>query len=144
MKFKAYHILILIITCVVGCDALKRPKTFQLEKSPDAAYDTIEIVNENLKYEIIIIEVGFNAWLTTQRPRGFYSQNYLENRNRFYVNEYNSRFSEPKRYSRDLYPFRIDYFPDVDYGYEVNYLLYHYFLFFQERYDQNLGYVQSD
>lgn len=128
---------------MLGCNALKKPKTFQLDKSPDAKYDTIEIVNESLEYKIIILEVGFNAWLTTQRPRGFYSQTYLENRNRFYVTEYNSRHNEPQRYNPDVYPFRIDYFSDVDYGYEVNYLLYNYFLFFQQRYDQNLGYFQS-
>jgi hypothetical protein len=144
MKLKSYHILIGILLCVIGCDALKKPKTFQLDKDANATYDTIEIVNESLEYEIIIIEVGFNAWLTTQRPRGFYSQNYLENRNQFYVREYNSRHSEPQRFNPDLYPLRIDYFSDVDYGYEVNYLLYHYFLFFQQRYDQNLGYFQSN
>ena len=81
MKLKSIHILIIIGLCIIGCNALKRPKTFQLDKDPDAVYDTIEIVNESLEYKIIILEVGFNAWLTTQRPRGFYSQNYLENRN---------------------------------------------------------------
>ncbi len=34
---------------------------------------------------------------------------------------------------------RIDYNPQIDYGYEVNYLLYNYFLFFQREYDQQLG-----
>jgi len=142
MKVRSYHILVIIGLCVLGCNALKKPKTLQLDKAPNAIYDTIEIANESFDYEIIIIEVGFNSWLTTQRPRGFYSQNYLENRNRFYVMEYNKRHNEPQRFKPELYPLRIDYLPGVDYGYEVNYILYNYFLFFQERYNQNLGYVE--
>ena len=45
------------------------------------------------------------------------------------------------KYKRDLYLMRIDYDPNRDYGYEVNYLLYNYFLFFffQRQYDQQLG-----
>lgn len=43
------------------------------------------------------------------------------------------------KYNRDLYLMRIDYDPQTDYGYEVNYLLYNYFLFFQRQYDQQLG-----
>jgi hypothetical protein len=145
MKLKPLHILMLIALSVIGCNAVKQDKTFKLDKSAEAAaYDTIEIANDSLEYKLIILEVGFNAWLTTQRPRGFYSQQYLENRNIFYVNEYNNRVNEASRYSRELYPFIIDYYPRVDYGYEVNYLLYHYFLFFQEKYNQNLGYFNRN
>ncbi len=136
--------LLLIALTVLGCNALKQDKTFKLDKNDAVAYDTIEIANDSLEYKIIILEVGFNAWLTTQRPRGFFSQQYLENRNVFYVNEYNNRVNEPSRFSRDLYPFIIDYLPRVDYGYEVNYLLYHYFLFFEEKYNQNLGYFNRN
>ncbi|MGO2102488.1 MAG: DUF6146 family protein, partial [Psychroflexus halocasei] len=32
----------------------------------------------------------------------------------------------------------IDYQPHIDYGYEVNYMLYHYFLFFEQKYNQKL------
>ena len=40
--------------------------------------DTIRIANDSLDYEIIIFEQGFNSWLATQQPRGFYNQNYLD------------------------------------------------------------------
>ena len=113
MNLKHYHILIFIGLCAASCHLTKQPRTFKLTEDPNAVYDTIQITNENLEHEIIILEVGFNGWLATQRPRGFYTQNYLENRNRFYVVEYNSRYSEPRRYDRDLYPFRINYSFDI-------------------------------
>jgi hypothetical protein len=100
--------------------------------------DTIRIANDSLQYEIIIIEPGFEAWLTTQKPRNYYSLLYLENRNIRFVTEWNNRVSQPYRYDPILYEMRIDYFMHIHYGYEVNYLLYHYFLFFQSRYKQRL------
>ncbi len=98
--------------------------------------DTIRIANDSLEYEIIIIEPGFNAWLVTQRPRGYYSEVFLENRNRQYVVEYNQRVSQPIRFDPNLYIQYINYESHIRYGYEVNYLLYNYFLFFEQRYRQ--------
>ncbi|MBL0685527.1 hypothetical protein JJQ60_18475 [Aquimarina mytili] len=98
--------------------------------------DTIRIANDSLEYEILIIEPGFNAWLVTQRPRGYYSETFLEIRNRQYVVEYNQRVSQPIRFDPNLYIQYINYEPHIHYGYEVNYLLYNYFLFFEQRYRQ--------
>ncbi len=71
-------------------------------------------------------------------PRGFYSQSYLETKNRLYINEWNNRFLQPQRYNRNLYEMSIDYDPNINYGYEVNYLIYNYMIFFQNNYRQNL------
>lgn len=98
--------------------------------------DTIRIENDSLEYEIIIIEPGFNNWLATQRPRGYYGQAYLEARNQMWVMEYNRRVRNFQMYDPNLYQMEINYDPGIDYGYEVNYLLYNYFLFFQDRYNQ--------
>ena len=100
--------------------------------------DTIRIANDSLQYEIIIIEPGFNAWLTTQKTRNYYSQQYLENHNIRFVTQWNNRVAQPYQYDPNLYEMRIDYFSTIDYGYEVNYLLYHYFMYFQSRYKQRL------
>ena len=99
--------------------------------------DTISIANDELEYEIIIIEPGFNSWLATQPPRNFNGILYLENRNRRYVLEYNRRVNDLK-YSRRLYTQEIDYDPTIRYGLEVNYLLYNYFKFFEQQYKQKL------
>jgi len=103
--------------------------------------DTIRIANEELEYEVIIIEPGFYAWLNSRaQQRGYYSQSYLEARNRAWVIEYNNRVLQPMQFDANLYPMQIDYRNSIDYGYEVNFLLYNYFVFFQQRYNQRLGF----
>jgi hypothetical protein len=102
--------------------------------------DTVKIENDSLEYQILIIEPGFNVWLeTTARPPGYYSQTFLENRNIIMVNEWNARVTQPQRYDPRLYEMQIDYRAGIDYGYEVNYKLYNYFIYFQLTYNQRLG-----
>lgn len=121
---------LLIISC-----ATTKTKNYD-STSADTSMDTIRIANDSLEYEIMIIEPGFNSWLATQRPRGFYGITYLENKNRFYVTEYNQRVLQPFRYDPNLYLQQINYNPTTHYGYEVNYLLFNYFLYFEQRYRQ--------
>jgi len=102
--------------------------------------DTVEISDPESNYEIIIIEPGFNVWLqTVARPEGYYSQTFLETRNRLYVIEWNNRVINTMQYNPQLYELQINYDPMIDYGYEVNYKLYNYFIYFQRRYNQRLG-----
>jgi hypothetical protein len=102
--------------------------------------DTVEIESDKTEYEIIIIEPGFNTWLQSiARPEGYYSQSFLENRNQLYVVNWNQRVLQPLRYNPNLYELQIDYQPHIDYGYEVNYKLYNYFIYFQRKYGQRLG-----
>ena len=105
--------------------------------------DTVRIANDELEYEIIIIEPGFNVWLiTTARPEGYYSQSFLESRNVQYVAEWNRRVLNSTQFDPNLYELQIDYRQGTDYGYDVNYKLYNYFIYFQRRYKQKLaGYV---
>ena len=98
--------------------------------------DTIRIGNKSLDYEIMIIEPGFDSWLISQPPRGYYGQSLLASKNRSFVAEYNNRVLNPGKYSSNLYSNQINYDPTVDYGYEVNYLLYNYFVYFQNKYNQ--------
>lgn len=109
-------------------------------KTADATNDTVRIANDSLEYEIIIIEPGFNLFInSTARQRGYYSQSYLENKNKFLVNEYNQRVRQPMVFNPDLYLNEINYDPNIDYGYEVNYLLYNYFVFFSRHYNQRFS-----
>ncbi len=102
--------------------------------------DTITISSDKTEYEITIIEPGFNAWLiSTARPEGYYSQSFLENRNNIYVTEWNLRTNQPFNFNPNLYELQINYDRNIDYGYEVNYKLYNYFIFFQRKYNQRLG-----
>lgn len=102
--------------------------------------DTIQIVNDAVEYEIIIIEPGFNIWLQrVARPEGYYSQSFMENRNLIMVMEWNRRVLQPSFFDPRLYELQIDYRQGIDYGYEVNYKLYNYFIYFQRKYRQRLG-----
>ncbi|MEO8933729.1 MAG: DUF6146 family protein, partial [Xanthomarina sp.] len=101
--------------------------------------DTVSIVNSDLEYELIIIEPGYNSWLETRaKPRGYYGQSYLESQNKQYVAAWNNRVIQPSNNSLGLYESQIYYNPSVDYGYEVNYKLYNYFIYFQLTYKQQL------
>lgn len=124
---------------IYGCGTTK-DRDFSKKDSTATANDTVRIANDSLEYEIIVIEPGFNLFINSiARPRGFYSQSYLENKNRFLVQEYNSRVNQPFNYNRNLYIQEINYDNYVDYGYEVNYMLYNYFVFFSREYNQRFS-----
>ena len=132
-----FFIFILALT-IYSCGTTNRD--FKDNKSNNTANDTVRIANDSLEYEVIIIEPGFNLFLNSiARPRNFYSQNYLENKNRFLVQEYNSRVRQPQRFNPDLYIQEINYDPNIDYGYEVNYLIYNYFVFISREYNQTFS-----
>ncbi|MFE8423395.1 DUF6146 family protein [Tenacibaculum sp. ZH5_bin.1] len=102
--------------------------------------EPVVIANDSLEYEIIIIDPGFTTYLNSiAKPEGFYSQQYLENKNRLYVNTWNYRARNPLQFNSNIYENVIDYSPHVDYGYEVNYKLFNYFEFAQRKYRMNLG-----
>ena len=109
-----------------------------VKKSTDKE-EPVVISNDSLEYEIIIIDVGFNYFLNAvAQPRGYYSQKYLENQNRIMVANWNFRVGNPQPYKPNLYWNSIEYFPKIDYGYEVNYKLFNYFIFAQQKYKINL------
>lgn len=116
-------------------------KTREMNTSnDDAVIDTVVIANDELEYEIIIIEPGFSYFLASEaQPEGYYTQNYLENKNRFLVTDYNQRVQQPFRYDPDIYVQEINYDPTIDYGYEVNYKLYNYFVFLSRKYNQRFS-----
>lgn len=133
--------ILLICGFAISCNTTKRVSSLNNETLEHVKLnDTVSIANDDLEYEIIIIEPGFNFWLLSQaRPEGFYNQNYLETRNQQYVIEWNQRVLQPQTYNPNLYELQIDYQPHIDYGYEVNYKLYNYFIYFQLTYKQRLG-----
>ncbi|RMB64053.1 hypothetical protein EAX61_01345 [Dokdonia sinensis] len=134
MKNLLYTLILALL--IIGCASTSNTK--DVNNSSASTSDTIRIANDSLEYEIIIIEPGFNAWLATQPPRGFYGQDYLEIRNKIMVTTYNNRVLEPSRYNPNIYIQQINYNNFVDYGYEVNYLLFNWFEFFQKQYNQKL------
>lgn len=138
---KIIYILIIIFTIIACSTASKNNAvTSTSSKANLKVNDTVRIANDSLEYEVIIIDNGFSTWLASRAfPRNYHSLSYLENKNYLYVTEWNNRVLQPQRYNPNLYEMTIDYRPDIHYGYEVNYLIYNYMIYFQNTYKQNLG-----
>ena len=136
---KKIVISLLLIISLASCHFDKNIVPKEKKSIAEKTSDTIRIANDSLEYEVIIIDSGFNSWLYgNAKPRGFYSESYLENRNQIYVTEWNNRVMQPQRYN-NLYEMQINYDRNIHYGYEVNYLIYNYMIFFQITNKQQLG-----
>ncbi|WP_273274368.1 DUF6146 family protein [Maribacter polysiphoniae] len=141
--YKIFGVLILVMVIASSCGSTK--EVVDISEDEKIAFsqkegDTIKIASDTVGYEIIIIEPGYDFWLKSiAKPEGYYSQSFLENRNNIYVQEWNQRVLQPQRFDPNLYEMQIDYSPNIDYGYDVNYKLYNYFIYFQRKYNQRLG-----
>ena len=94
-------------------------------------------VNDTSQYQLIISEPGYDSWCATNcKPEWYHSENYYKNFNHQYVREWNFRvrsieYSEP-------YDNIIHYNYFTDYGINLEYKLYCYFKFMEEKYNMTL------
>ncbi len=131
MKHLLYYLAIGLF--IVGCTSTKTTT----KNDTDLPEGAVRIANEDLEYEIIIIDIGFETYLhSIARPANFYSQHYYENKNLFYVTEWNQRVLNPAEFGSTIYENHIDYQQGIDYGLDVNYKLYNYFKFVEHKYGQ--------
>jgi hypothetical protein len=129
---KRLSFLLVISLLVLSCGTSINVKAKKFKKD-----EPVTIKNDSLHYEITIIDNGFNTYLNTiAKPKNYYSQQYYETQNKFYVTEWNIRVQNPLRYDDTIYENKIDYDFNVDYGLEVNYKLYNYFKFVEYKYKQ--------
>jgi signal peptidase I len=137
---KNLFLFVIILAGIVSCKTKPLDdKANQEANTKVVKGDTIKIANEDVEYEVIIIDAGFSSWLYSRAlPRNYHSLSYLENKNQWYVQEWNRRVLQPQRYDRNLYEMQINYDPSIRYGYEVNYLIYNYMIYFQNTYKQQL------
>ena len=128
----------LVFSFLVACNTTNNEKVF--DEIPKLKSDTIRIANEEIEYEITIIDGGFTSWFNTHaKPKSFYTQSNLEARNRVWILEWNRRAMLPSQYNPNLYEMTINYETSIDYGYEVNYMIYNYLVYFQLANNQQLG-----
>mgnify|MGYP000172443087 CR=1 FL=1 len=146
MNYLIKGFLIVLVTGLILSSSCKSTgSTVDITKQEQAVFnekkaDTLTIKNDSIEYEITIIEIGFVTWLkSVAKPPGYYSLSYLENRNSIYVTNWNQRVLQPRVYDPNLYELQINYDPQIKYGYDVNYQLYNYFIYFQRKYKQRLG-----
>lgn len=120
-----------IFLILLGCSSSNSSSAMKFSKEENdkpILNDTVKIENDALEYEVIIIDAGFSSWFNSYaKPRSYYSQQYLEARNRDWVLGWNNKFYQGNK----LFDMSIDYQSSIDYGYEVNYLIYNYMTYFQ-------------
>lgn len=86
---------------------------------------------EEITHEATVLDAGFDSFVATQKGIDFYSNDYLKTKNKFLVNEWNSRCNQPSVYDRKIYEATIDYDSKTNYGKEVEYKLYMFFKFME-------------
>ena len=135
------RIILLLILTLIFTNCGTSNSSFNTSTPADIPEDDIvRISNDDLEYDITIIEPGFNTWLASiARPKGYYSQSFMETRNRLMVINWNNRVLQPQQFNSNLYEMQINYDSNTDYGYDVNYKLYNYFIYFQLTYKQQLS-----
>ena len=81
MKMKNLIYIVVLGLFIYSCSATK-DRDFAKKEIMANANDTVRIANDSLEYEIIVIEPGFNLFINSiAKPRGYYSQSSLENKN---------------------------------------------------------------
>ena len=127
--------IVLILFFLSSCGSNNTKKQDNTTK-----YSTLEldkVASDSTEYDIIISDIGYESFLVTQKPMGFYSQRYYENWNRYYVVDWNDKVRNSMYHSakyQSVFEMFIDYNPSTNYGMEVNYKLYYYFMFVESRY----------
>lgn len=129
---KSFFYLSLISLFIWSCSSIPQKNTSAKEKP-------VVIENDSLEYQVIIIDPGFTSYLSTRaKPMNFHTLEYLEAKNKRYVTTWNSRVINPASYDSNIYGMSIDYDHKINYGLEVNYKLYWYFKFAEEKYRMRL------
>lgn len=130
------YLAVLTVIFLFSCNS---NKNFSSESVEKLTSDTIHISNPDLDYDVIIIDGGFTSWFNTNaKPKNFYTQSYLETRNRTWVIEWNNRTRNQRQFG-SIYDMPINYESNINYGYNVNYMIYNYLVYFQITNKQQLG-----
>ncbi|HPE33266.1 MAG TPA: DUF6146 family protein [Bacteroidales bacterium] len=93
---------------------------------------------DSTEYELIVSDAEFENWLiTNSRPVWYHENDYYRFKNRLYVVNWNNRVRQAMY--RPPYDYEIEYDPSVDYGVEVNWKLYWYFKYLEQKLGIDLG-----
>lgn len=96
--------------------------------------DTIDLpaAADSTTYALHIADPGFDIWFTmNKKPVNFYDLKYYEMKNEMYARHWNQRVTQHGW--QPPYDSYIDYNPNVAYGLPVNYKLYYYFRYLEDK-----------
>jgi hypothetical protein len=120
------------------------PVRVTAQDKAQAKSDSVTIVQaDSTEYEITIFDPGFESWLPGHaKPRWYYSNEYYRTKNIFLVSKWNNRVRQTMH--SEPYEYAIDYLSTIDYGLEVNWQLYWYFRYIENKYGIDLGISATD
>lgn len=115
-------VLAFIVACSSQHNAIKDNKR-SIALNQKTTQDSIE-------YELIVFDIGFDSWFSyNDNEAQKRIQSYYEYKNRLYVLAWNDLFRQNNR----LIDCFIDYDSTINYGFDLNYKLYMYFKYFEEK-----------
>ncbi|MFY9144982.1 MAG: DUF6146 family protein [Bacteroidales bacterium] len=106
------------------------------QKQPDAGAVikdfTDTSLSDSIYYELIVFDVAFDNWMTTNsRPVWYYEKEYYEAKNRNYIISWNNLVKQ--NMFRPPFEYEIDYEPAIDYGIDLNWKLFWYFKYLEQK-----------
>jgi hypothetical protein len=109
------------------------------QEKADAKPDSVAIASgDSTEYELIVLDVGFSSWfISNRKPIWYYDKEYYHIKNTFYTTTWNIRVLENMH--RPPYDFAIDYNQNIDYGVELEWQLFWYYKYLEQKYNINLG-----
>jgi hypothetical protein len=124
--------IILLSFCLLSCGSLKKVPQTDIAKGISIA----DPQTDSIEYQLIVIDPGFSSWFETRRkPEWYYSLDYLESWNDRYVKAWNDNCRNrnfQRQHPDNPFDEEIDYQQGTNYGLDLNYRLYHYFLFIED------------
>ena len=139
MKIKPLFILIILMAVIGGSSSISAQTVSQNSNSAAVKKSDIVYITDHKSFEVTFKGEQFYKWLKKQSPKHKYLQSSLEIENMQYADEWNRRVGNPK-YNSNMYVQQVDYQikPKLHYGMDVNYELFMYFKFFEEKYEKLL------
>ena len=118
-----------IISCSSIRPAITDPKEFGVGLQ--------EAESDSVEYDLLITDPGFETWfVTNRRPVWYHNKRILEQKNWQYVLAWNEKVRDglfQLMNPRNPFEQQIQYDFSIDYGMDLNYKLYYYFKFIENK-----------
>jgi len=129
-KYLVLVVVLLILLLMFSCSSLPIDEEHN-------NIELIEVQDDKPEYELIIFDIGFDSWFITRNTISMaHSNSYYQNWNYQYATEWNNRYYKGDQYFES----RIDYDPHQEYDLELNYTLYNYFMYVEDKLNTQLVY----
>lgn len=95
--------------------------------------DSLQIARtDSTQYELLVTDIGFETWfITNSRPVWYHENDYYRSKNHRSVVSWNNKVRQAMY--RPPFEYEIEYNPAIDYGVEVNWKLYWYFRYLEQK-----------